>query len=251
MAGVDIPTLPGTTVLCAKRGAANYGHWIYEMLPVAWLCRAQLRAGEWRALVPRAEGRLAAAVQDSLDLLDIPPAHVAMLASTPQHASELLIFEGLTRHGVYVSPLVTDCLAALASTIPAVGAERLWVSRVRECRRFWNETELCAVLAGSGWTVGEPGRVPLRQQIALFKGARHIAGVCGAGLTNLAFAAPGARVTNFVPAAMPETLFWLLSELCGHDYVEVRSPQAKMQVGVTAWDGALVLGLPDVLAYLA
>ena len=50
---------------------------------------------------------------------------------------------------------------------------------------------------------------------------------------------------------MPETFFWLLSELCGHDYREIRSPQAETKVGYTAWDGSLVLGLPDVLAYLA
>jgi hypothetical protein len=42
-----------------------------------------------------------------------------------------------------------------------------------------------------------------------------------------------------------------LSELCGHDYVEVRSPQAEKQVGRAPWDGSLVLSLPDILAYLA
>lgn len=246
-----IPTLPGTTLLCAKRGAANYGHWMYEMLPVAWLGRARLRAGEWRALVPGEGGRLGAVIRDALDLLGVPPAQVATAAPAPQRVEEILIVEGLTAHGRYISPLVADCLADLAGGIAPGGAERLWVSRAGESRSFWNEAELCAVLAGSGWTVCRPGELPLREQIRLFKGARHIAGVAGAGLANLAFAAPGARVTSFTPAAMPETFFWLLSELCGHDYREIRSPQAEKHVGPAAWDGSLVLGLPDVLAYLA
>lgn len=246
-----IPTLPGTTLLCVKRGAANYGHWMYEMLPVAWLGRTQLRAGEWRALVPGAEGRLGAAVRDALGLLGVPPGQVATLASAPQHVEEILIVEGLTAHGRYISPLVVDCLADLAGGIAPGDAERLWVSRAGESRSFWNEAELCAVLAASGWTVCQPGRLPLREQVRLFKGARHVAGAAGAGLANLAFAAPGARVTSFTPAAMPETFFWLLSELCGHDYREIRSPQAERKVGYTAWDGSLVLGLPDVLACLA
>lgn len=251
VAAGGIPTLPGTTLLCAKRGATNYGHWMYEMLPVAWLGRTKLRAGEWRALVPGVEGRLGAAIRDALDLLGIPPGQVAAAMPAPQRVEELLIVEGLTAHGRYISPLVADCLADLAGGIAPGEAERLWVSRAGESRSFWNEAELCAVFAGSGWTVCRPGELPLREQIRLFKGARHIAGVAGAGLANLAFAAPGARVTSFTPAAMPETFFWLLSELCGHDYREIRSPQAERKVGTAAWDGSLVLGLPDVLAYLA
>lgn len=252
MAVGGIPSLAGTTLLCTKRGAANYGHWIYEMLPIAWLGRAQLRAEEWRALVPCATGQLAAVIQDSLELLGISSAQVATTAfTTPQRVKEILIVEGLTVHGCYISPLAVDCLTDLARKVPAAGAQRLWVSRVGENRSLWNETELCTVLAGSGWTVCRPGELPLQEQIALFKGARHIAGVSGAGLTNLAFAAPGARITNFAPATMPETSFWLLSELCGHDYVEVRSPQAEKHVGRAPWDGSLVLSLPDILAYLA
>ena len=251
MAMGGIPTLPGTTLLCTKRGAANYGHWIYEMLPVAWLGRAQLRAGEWRALVPGAAEPLGAVIRDALGLLGVPPGQVATAASTPQHVEEILVVEGLTAHGQYISPLVADCLADLADGIAPGDAGRLWVSRAGEGRSFWNEAELCAVLAGSGWTVCRPGEMPLREQIRLFKGARHVAGVAGAGLANLAFAAPGARVTSFTPVGMPETFFWLLSELCGHDYQEIRSPQAGKQAGTAAWDRSLVLGLPDVLTYLA
>lgn len=246
-----IPVLPGVTLLCAKRGAVNYGHWMYEMLPIAWLGRAQLRAGEWRALVPWAEGRLAAVIWDALELLEVPRSQVTMAAFTPQRVEELLIVEGLTAHGGYISPLVIDCLAELGQGIAPADAARLWVSRIGDSRSLWNEAELCAVLAGSGWTVCRPGEMPLREQIGLFKGARHIAGVMGAGLTNLAFAAPGARVTSFAPSMMPEIFFWLLSELCSHDYVEVRATQAEKQVGLNAWDGSLVLGLPDILAYLA
>ena len=247
----NLAVVSGVTLLCAKRGAANYGHWLYEMLPVAALGLERLQAAEWRALIPQAEGQLAAVFHASLALLGVPLGQVAMMGLAPQRFEELLIVEGLTAHGRYVSPLVTECLASLAARVTPGNAPFLWVSRAGDSRSLWNEAEICAVLQGSGWNICRPGTMSFVQQVALFKGARHIAGVGGAGLVNLVFAASGARITNFMPAAMPDTLFWLLAELCGHEYVEVRSPHPDKIVGLNAWDSSLVLTLPDVLAYLA
>ena len=250
LAAGPIPQAPGETLLCTKRGAGNYGHWLYEMLPIAALGLPELQSGAWRALLPAAQGPLALAIQDSLTLLGVPSTQQVLSSDAPQRFESLLVAAGLTAHGGYISPLVTDCLAALAQGVPADGSGRLWVSRAGDHRSLWNEAELAAVLAAAGWTICRPGTMPLARQIALFRGARHIAGVSGAGLTNIAFAAPGARVTVFAPAAMPDTFFWLLSELCGHDYTEIRCRHADRQGGLNPWDSALVLSLPDALACL-
>ena len=242
-----IPTLPGSSLLCAKRGAANYGHWLYEMLPIAALSADMLRSGAWHALVPGAAEPLATVVRDGFDLLGLPPARI--LTPAPQRCERLLVMEGLTAHGGTISPLVAGVLSGLAQPVAPGGADRVWVCRAGAARSLWNEAEVTRVLAGLGWTIARPGAMRFAEQIALFRGARRIAGVMGAGLANLAFAAPGAHVTAFAPASMPDTFFYLLSELCGHEYVEVRCHHGP-QAGLDPWDAALVLSLPDVLVHV-
>ena len=248
LAAGSIPCHAGRTVLCIKRGASNYGHWLAEMLPVAALCLPAIQGGAAWVLFP--DGPLGRVPADSLDLLGVPRAQMRAHDGAPVWFERLIVAEGLTRHGHHLSPLVMDALDRVAAGVPAGPAARVWVSRAGLARTLWREGDLCAMLSGMGWTVVQPGGMPLRDQIALFKGARHVAGVNGAGLTNLAFAPPPARVTSFMPAGMPDTFQWLLSELRGHDYTEVRCIQGGTPTGPAPWDAALVEPLPSILSHL-
>ena len=238
----------GRTVLCIKRGASNYGHWLAEMLPVAALCLPAIQAGACRALFP--DGPLGRVPADSLAMLGVPHAQLLPHDGTPQSFARLTVAEGLTWHGHHLSPLVIGALDRMAAGVPAGLAAKVWVSRAKLARTLWREADLEAMLSAQGWTVARPGGMALCDQIALFKGARHIAGVTGAGLTNLVFASPPARVTAFMPAGMPDTFYWLLSELRGHDYTEVRCVQGGTPTGPAPWDVALVEHLPSILSHL-
>ena len=240
-----VPRLAGTTMLCIKRGAENYGHWLSEMLPRAFVGLPW--AEQWRFLVPRA---LELVARDSLALLGVPAGRVALHGGEPLLCDEVLVVQGLGHHGVSMFPVVADCLRRVAADVPPAGIERVWVSRTGVARALWNEREVEAVLSAAGWHVARPAAMGFREQVALFKGARHIAGVAGAGLANLGFAQPGAAVTCFMPAEMPDTFFWLLSGLCGVRYAEVRCPQAYQAIGIAPWDAHLVLSLPTVLRHL-
>jgi capsular polysaccharide biosynthesis protein len=55
-----------------------------------------------------------------------------------------------------------------------------------------------------GWIIARLGDTPLRHQIELFKDAEVIAGVLGAGLTNLVFASSSTKILSFVPSQMPD-----------------------------------------------
>ena len=241
----------GRTLLCLKRGAGNYGHWLAEMLPLAFLWLGVLQAGTCWVLAPAPGGPLGQVVPESLDLMGVPAEQVRSAYGRPQWFEHLILAEGLTWHGTYLSPLVITALDWLARDVLPGPHRRVWVSRAGAIRTLAGEAGLCRMLATKGWTIAQPGGMRLRDQIGLFKGARQIAGVAGAGLANLAFARPPARVTAFVPANMCDTFFWLLSELRGHDYTDVRCALAGPATGISPWDGTLSLPLPSILSCLA
>ncbi len=240
----------GPTLLCQKRGMLNFGHWLIELLPLAFLCLPQLRHEGWSVLIPSGPAAMDAVIADSLALIGVPAAAIRPGTGAPRHATELLLLHGLTAHGYTVSPLVMDCMDALMDGVPASDPRPLWVSRAGAFRRLWNEAELERVLATIGWRILRPQTLGLRDQVAAFRGAAAVAGVHGAGLTGIVFAPPGTPVTSFAPAAMPDTFFWLLSALRRHRYTEVRAPHLHGWAGDTDYDAPLLLSLPQVLQHL-
>ena len=246
-AGAD---LEGPIMLCIKRGAGNYGHWLAEMLPSALLGNRVL-SRDTRFLVPDATGALGAVIRDSLGLAGIGPERIVALGPTPQRVADLTMTHGLSLHGVYLSPVMAELLEELTASIaPSDPGCRIWVSRTGQNRCLWHEEEVDAVLRTLGWRVVDPGQMPFLDQVALFKGARRVAGVMGAGLANLLFVPKGARVDVFAPASMPDTFFWLIACLRSLDHREIRCFQPANPLGPAVWDGGVVVTLPDILRML-
>ncbi len=241
---------PGTTLLCQKRGLANFGHWLIELLPIAHLCLAHLQDDGWSVLAPELPGRIGAVIRYSLAAIGVPTAAIRLGDGAPRLVDSLILVDGLTAHGYTISPLVLPALDALMAAVPPDPPAPLWVSRAGSPRSLWNEPDLERILSTLGWRVLTPGAMPLHAQIAAFKGATAIAGVHGAGLTGLVFAPPGTPVTTFAPAAMPDTFFWLLSALRQQPYVEVRAPHDRGGDRQQPYDAALVLPLAESLSHL-
>ncbi|MBV8913737.1 MAG: glycosyltransferase family 61 protein [Acetobacteraceae bacterium] len=236
-----------SALLCCKRGAANYGHWLVEMLPMAHMGLRWQLPEETKLLVPAEP--LAAVIRDSLGGLGVSAARLVPCCA-PVHVQELFLVTGLSAHGTALSPFVLEALDAVVADIRPGPFDTVWVSREAEPRRIADETALCRALYDKGWTIAAPALFPFAQQVALFKGARRIAGVCGAGLANLVFAPRGASVTSFAPANMPDTLYWLLCELGGKQLREIRCPLQDGTRGTEPWDARLAVSLPEVLAEL-
>lgn len=80
--------------------------------------------------------------------------------------------------------------------------ERIYVARLDagNRRRIVNERELADALEGLGFAILAPGQVhDYTAERATFMNAKIIIGPTGAGMTNLAFAAPGATVVELMP----------------------------------------------------
>jgi capsular polysaccharide biosynthesis protein len=90
---------------------------------------------------------------------------------------------------------------------------RLYVTRgqVKHTRRVENEAALVATLAPLGFEVIDPGALSPADQVRAFAEAEYVVGPHGAGLTNLAFCAPGAAVIELFADDYVNECFWALA----------------------------------------
>ena len=243
----DLPALPGTAILCKKPGMTNYGHWLLEMMPKYWLTRhhpalADLHLTDAAVIVHDAADPLRQAMADSLNMFGNPMPIITFVPDMALRVADLIVIDGLAEHGGYMSPLSVQACTDLVASVPAGPPQLLFVSRTGADRRNFAESAACDDAARAlGWTVVYPGQRSFRTQVALFKGALGVAGILGAGMTNMVFARPGTRVVNLAPAAMPDNFFWFIAQLRGLRYEEYRCAQRIDQAGSEAKDCDLLM----------
>ncbi|GEP10963.1 hypothetical protein MMMDOFMJ_2757 [Methylobacterium gnaphalii] len=99
---------------------------------------------------------------------------------------------------------------------------RLYVPRTgTRIRRLIGEPELIAQLAEHGFSSFTAHRDNPEEQIARFMAAREIVSVHGAALTNIVWAAPGARVVEIFPSNARKTTYLHMASLHDHAYAHV------------------------------
>src|SRR5208283_2091035 len=240
-----IAALADPHVLCIKRGISNYGHWLMEMLPKAFLCRLYGIPG--KIIIPDPKGQLKSVIRESMAMLQINEEQVLCMNFSPIHFDSVVVVDGLTAHGVYMSPLVINCADALSARVRGGSAKKLLVTRNGVAsRRLINEDDVWQRAVTAGYSLLDTSRLSLSEQIATFLNATHIVGVMGAALTNVVFAPRGASVLNFAPATMPDTFFWFIAGLKGQHYAEVRCRQVGPIKGVARWDTDLEVNSDDI-----
>jgi capsular polysaccharide biosynthesis protein len=65
----------------------------------------------------------------------------------------------------------------------------------------------------------------MAQKAWILARTRVLIGESGAGLTNIVFSHPGARLIEITNLPVPDPVFWDLASQCGHDYRSVRASQ--------------------------
>lgn len=241
-----IAAIDTSCVLMRKRGDNNYGHWLVEVLPKLALARSQCHVSG--LAIPSVKGPMQAVISDSLALAD-------KIGTTPRFElesnnvclfKELILVSGATEHGSYMSPLVISETDKLTAGIEGwSNSQRLFVSRRGQRRNLVNEDLVERELASKGFFVIHPGEMNFLDQIKAFKSAELIVGVMGAGMTNIIFANSGAKVINLSPATMPDTFFYFLSILKGHDYMELRGLNLSDTI---SWDEPFSIDADDIIA---
>jgi capsular polysaccharide biosynthesis protein len=129
--------------------------------------------------------------------------------------ADRLLVPSVTNAGT-VAPRWTT--AWLRSHLPPKSASadrprRLYVTRGRRrnFRTVRNEEEVLAVLRPLGFTVVDPGKLPVQEQIDAFAAADVVVGVHGAALTNLNFAPEGFRVLELFAPHYLNPGYWAIA----------------------------------------
>ncbi len=240
-----VPRILGDVVLCRRPGTGNYGHFLVEMLPIAYAA-AQHWPGPARFMIQQVDGALAAVMRACFDRLGIPENLRIEAGRTPVLVQRLIIVEGLTDHGSYIAPFAIECLDRIAAHIPAALDTKLFVTRgAAASRRLLGEDRILQRAAASGFACLAPGAMEFAAQVAAFKGARRIVGVMGATLSNLVFAQRGAEAIVLSPANMPDTFFWFICGLRGVRMIDLRCESVSRDADDPGWNGDVTLDAAD------
>ena len=200
---------------------SNHYHWMVEWLPRILAARASGLPDD-SILLPTDLSRPG---RDSLELIGLQP-HWLDETTEAWRVTELTVVAETGHHG----PALAAVAAALrqpispARPVPA----KVWVSRSHAVhRRLLAGAEIEAALASRGWTCVRLETLTLREQIALLSNARALAGVHGAGLTNLLFTPPGTPLLEIGMVERPTAEFYALAATLGHPYWYVPSQRAR------------------------
>ncbi len=213
--------LPGTWFCAVSGGWRNYAHWLTETLPRLYLFRL-LRGvlPDLQLLVP--DFGASPAHARTLELLGIGGPFVRRLADDEVVAPETL----WCAPGIDVWNLPVLCRTAAQSLVVALPAEaaggapaeRVYISRQGSIRHVANFAAIAPVLEAFGFTVLAMETLTLDQQIRAMQHARYVVGEHGAGVANIMFCRPGARLLELFNPAGAQPAHWALASLCGLDY---------------------------------
>jgi capsular polysaccharide biosynthesis protein len=214
--------IAGMSVVCKTRAPQNFGHFLVDMFPKAWLAARLLTRRHFNYIVQDTE--VLGVVREAFTQIGINPFAISVTDNTPVSCESVIVIDGLTAHGVYQSPISIQALTDLGERIPPSPYQKIFVSRDARLRPLVNQEAAEAVMRDRGFAIVDPGRMSLPEQISLFKGASTVVGPLGAALTNIAFCPPRSRIVALTAQSFPDTFFWFISQHRGHDYREVRCP---------------------------
>ena len=206
----EVTHVAGSVGVLATRGSDNYYHFVTDVLPrVALLRRVGMEPDTY--LVPRS-------TRFQREML----AHLGLTADRcldhPHVRADVLVVPSLPDDQLRTPPWIVPWLRAqfLPDDVRRPH-RRLYVSRghARHTRRVENETELMAALEPLGFECIDPGALSPADQVRAFAEAAYIVGPHGAGLTNLAFASPGAAVIELFARDYVNECFWALATAVG------------------------------------
>ena len=225
--------------------AANYAHWLTEVLPrIAALVAdggprtpmlldldlhpnlsrtVQLIAGDWPTY-RLAKGHLARVGRLH---------HVSVAGYVPYKLREGQPIEEIV-HGRF-SPVAMQrmvrMLRAGVRTKPSGGRPKWFVRRNSGVRRLVNEDEIQAALVARGFQVIEPERLTVEEQVAAYSEASMVVGATGAAMANLIFCRPDCPIVVLMPR-FAQTAYWYwrhMSAAAGAGpVVHVSGPQVKV-----------------------
>jgi capsular polysaccharide biosynthesis protein len=205
---------------------SNYYHWLGEVLArIHLLDKSGIEIDKYLI-----HGKGSAAFQaETLSLLGIPKHKIIRSGRGMHLQAKRLIVPSLEPFSLL--PFIPHSLAKWA--IQFLRAElmgRVGPARVKGCERIYvsrgdarhrtvtNEARVVELLTARGFKTVMTGQMSVADQIRAFASAEIVVAPHGAGLANLMFCHPGARVLEMFAPNYVNPLYWYLSNHVGLDY---------------------------------
>ena len=179
----------------ASGNYGNYYHWMLDVVPKLQIAPFCDFGFDGMLLMPPGETAFHRCTTELLDRLGLGYRHLG--AGEAARVAELVLIPNMTACGPRPHPALSQFFTRLAAEIGArsLPDRRLYVSRGGSGNRpLANEAAVIRLVSANGYDVCDPGQMRLRDQIAVFASATHIIAPHGAGLANIVFCRPGARL---------------------------------------------------------
>ncbi len=205
------PTIvEGRVGVLAARGDVSYYHFLTDVLPRLALLE-ELDLAPEQLYVPAS----LSFQQQLIDMLELGPERIIDSDRIRHLEAESLVVPGLPDADLKTPPWVVGFLRErlLPCASQLVPGRRIYITRgTRQGHRIViNEAALVDVLSELGFTIVDPGAMPVAEQIRTFAEAEWIVAPHGGALTNLAFASPGASVIELFAPDYVQGCYWKLS----------------------------------------
>ncbi|MEN9227342.1 MAG: glycosyltransferase family 61 protein [Gloeomargarita sp. GMQP_bins_120] len=197
-------------------GGCNYWHWLTDIVPRVYLLQQQkIHSKINYFLIDKPPKQLEVA----LDILGIDRQKIVYPRFNYSLRSPLVVVPGYIRER---PKWILDCLRKLFlphGETCLTGYKKLYISRSKaRRRRIVNEYEVLDYLVSRGYTPCWLEDLSFSEQIGLFRGAKYVIGLHGAGLTNIAWCEPGGRVLEIFPDVPWRDCYWVWANQVGWDY---------------------------------
>jgi Glycosyltransferase 61 len=196
---------------------SNYYHWITQALPR--LILAQQTGKSYKLILP--DDHQTEFHKISLELLGVRSYELINKGRQYYKVQKLLY----PTHDIQVGDYHDDLMRLLRgrlteATEDVIANKRIFISRAsRERRIIINEAEVFSVFKDFGFEIVEFEKLSFKEQIRIMRTTMVVAGVHGAGLTNMLFMSPGARVFELTTVVNGENYyFYTLANALGHSY---------------------------------
>jgi Glycosyltransferase 61 len=203
----------GRLGVLAARGDHSYYHFLIDILPRLSLLDTPGVPIPERWYVPLQRGYQ----REILELAGLlPEADVIDADLVPHVQAAALLVPGLPDAHLRTPPWAVAFIRERLRSpdLDRVPGRRVYITRgtERHTRTLTNELEVVEMLAARGFSVVDPGTLPVADQIRTFAEAEWIVGAHGAALGNLAFASPGASVIELFAPDYVQGCYWRLAD---------------------------------------
>lgn len=235
-AEAPLRTLDGPHLICCHIAWRNYGHFILDCLSAIVPFINEIRDGSIKLVI----GPIWHEWQRNLfDLMGVPRDAIVEVSQMEVLLQDAIFPSTLSAAGTRCAHrliadtfrMLRDAVAGMAGSTPAFG-ERLYLRRT-EKRILRQQEELEGHLVQFGFTALEPEKYSIRDQIAIFSGAKMIVGTFGAEFTNIGFANPGCSIIEIRTDVSDDPWSMHLSAQMGHQYICVAGKLDHDKIGWT------------------